>query len=154
GTHVAGIAAGNRAGGTPQNGVAKGANIFAVQVFSRNGNGISAWDSDTLAGLNDLLGRIDGELSALHLTSINISIGDPNALFTGNCDTGRGAPYKTVIDALRAKNVATVIAAGNNYQTNAMSFPGCVSSAVSVANSTKIDAVSDSSNISATTDLI
>src|SRR5262249_30730983 len=67
---------------------------------------------------------------------------------------GRGAPFKTVIDSLRARNVATVIAAGNDSQTNATSFPGCVSSAVTVTNSTKGDVISPSSDMSTATDLV
>jgi subtilisin family serine protease len=156
GTHVAGIAAGNRASGTPLNGVAKAAVIFASQVFSRTSNNtLTARDSDILASLQDLLARVSpgGELSFAHVTSINLSLGDHNDLHTGSCDTGRGAPFKTVIDSFRTNNIAVVIAAGNDSQTNQTSFPGCVSTAVTVSNSTKTDTVGFDSNISTVTDL-
>ncbi|MSP41684.1 MAG: hypothetical protein EXR70_24635 [Deltaproteobacteria bacterium] len=48
---------------------------------------------------------------------------------TTNCDSD---PRKPIIDSLRAANIATVIAAGNNGFTNQLSFPACISSAVSV----------------------
>ena len=122
-------------------------------MFSRTANGIGAYDSDMLSALNDILARINnGEIANSNLAAINMSIG--GGLFIGSCDTGRGAPFKTVFDALRVKNVATVIAAGNDGQTDQTSHPGCVSSAVTVSNSTKTDAISASSNISAVTDLI
>ena len=56
GTHVAGIAAGNRAAGTPSNGVARLGWIYAVQVFRRNtgDNSLSAADGDLLAALADI----------------------------------------------------------------------------------------------------
>ena len=157
GTHVAGIAAGNRASGTPLNGVAKSADIFAGQVFSRrlSDSAITAFDSDILASLNDLLTRINaGEFNPRKVAAVNLSLGDSGFLVTGNCDTGRGAPFKSVIDALRTAGAATVIAAGNDSQTNQTSFPGCISSAITVGSTTKLDAVSSFSNMSANVDVL
>jgi hypothetical protein len=156
GTHVAGIAAGNRATGVPLNGVAKEANIFAYQVFSRRNSdsALTAFDSDILAALNDLLGRVDAELAGTKVASINLSLGDSGALFTNDCDaTARAIPFKSVLDSLKTKNVATAIAAGNDFQTNQTSFPGCISTAIVVSNTTKTDVVSTSSNLSPNTDL-
>jgi sRNA-binding regulator protein Hfq len=159
GTHVAGIAAGNQASGSPPNGVARSASIFAGQVFSRriSDNALVAFDSDMLASLNDLLTRITppGELSARKVAAINMSIWDVGLQVAGNCDgNARAVPFKTVIDALRVQNVATVIISGNNSQTNLSAFPGCVSSAVTVGSTTKADAISSFSNMSTIVDLV
>jgi sRNA-binding regulator protein Hfq len=155
GTHVAGIAAGNRASGTPLNGVAKNARIFAAQVFSRRNadNAVVSFDSDMLASLNDLLGRVNsGEL--VNLASINMSIWDAGMEVAGNCDAvARGVPFKNVIDALRAQRVATVIISGNGSKTNLSAFPGCISTAVTVSSTTKSDTVSSFSNLSPIVDL-
>ncbi len=148
GTHVAGIAAGNGAGaGVPFSGVAKGAQIMAVQVFSRFDNSsacggsppcVLAFTSDIMAGL-DRVHFIRG----LHsFSSVNLSLG--GGLSSSNCD---GDPTKPSIDNLRSVGIATVIAAGNNGQTSMVSSPGCVSSAVSVGSTTKSDVVSSFSNV-------
>jgi hypothetical protein len=158
GTHVAGIAAGNRASGTPLNGVAKGADIFAGQVFSRrlSDSALTAFDSDILASLNDFLNRINaGEFNPRTVAAINMSIWDSGFQVTGNCDAvARGVPFKTVIDSLRTAGVATVIISGNGSQTNQSAFPGCISSAVTVSSTTKADAVSSFSNMSSIVDLL
>ena len=44
------------------------------------------------------------------------------SLFTAPCDS---QPYKASIDNLRSIGIATVVAAGNNGSTNALSSPGC-----------------------------
>jgi hypothetical protein len=159
GTHVAGIAAGSRASGTPLNGVAKAATIFAGQVFSRRNsdNALIAFDSDMLASLNDLLTRVSpgGELASRNVAAVNLSIWDVGFQVAGNCDTvARGMPFKTVIDALKAQRVATVIISGNNAQTTLSAFPGCISTAVTVGATSKTDAIASYSNISTIVDLL
>src|SRR2546425_12543627 len=57
-------------------------------------------------------------------------------------------PHKTIIDNLRSAGIATVIAAGNAGATNAISVPGCISSAISVGATTKTDDVASYSNVS------
>src|SRR5918994_2715465 len=143
GTHVAGIAAGQ---GSDFSGVAKGANVMSVQVFSRFtgtncGGGEDpcalSYFSDQLAGLE----RVYALKSTHNVSSVNISIG--GGQFFSNCDT---APEKAMIDNLRSVGIATVIASGNNGFTNSMSRPGCISSAVSVGSTTKADTLSSFSN--------
>src|SRR5262249_54259261 len=157
GTHVAGIAAGNRASGVPLNGVAKSADIFASQVFSRriSDNALVAFDSDILASLNDLLARINNnEFAPRKIAAINLSLGDSGFLVSGNCDSSaRAAPFKSAIDALRTAGTATVIAAGNDSQIILTSFPGCISSAVTVSATTKSDVVASFANVSDVVDL-
>ncbi len=70
GTHVAGIATGK---GPTISGVAKDANIIAVQVFSKipSTKRISGWNSDNLAGL-DYVYSIRGSYS---IAAVNMSLG-------------------------------------------------------------------------------
>jgi uncharacterized repeat protein (TIGR02543 family) len=147
GTHVAGIAAGGSGvvGGKTISGIARGAEIIAVQVFSLfspascggSSSCIMAYTSDIIAGLEWVYG-LRGQYA---IASANLSLG--GGLYTASCDTD---PMKPVIDQLRAAGIATVAAAGNSSKTNALSSPGCISSAVSVGSTTKSDAVSSFSN--------
>jgi len=147
GTHVAGIAAGNGAGaGVAFSGVAKGAQVMAVQVFSRFTNPSDcggsapcalAWTSDIIAGLE----RIYALRSARSFSSANLSLGGGS--FTAPCD---GDPMKLIIDNLRSVGIATAVAAGNDGFTNALNSPGCISSAISVGATSKADVVASFSN--------
>jgi hypothetical protein len=94
-------------------------------------------------------------MNSYQIASVNISIG--GGRFTSNCDSDFSkAPYdlKTPIDNLRAAGIATVIASGNESYTNAISFPACISSAVSVGSTTKSDIVSSFSNSASFLDLL
>jgi subtilisin family serine protease len=148
GTHVAGIATGNgTSAGVSFSGVAKGAGIMAVQVFSRfdgflDCGGappcIAAWDSDIIAGLERVY-----ELRNTHaFAAVNMSLGGGD--FTAPCDT---EPYKPAIDNLRSVGIATVVASGNDGATDSLSSPACISSAVSVGSTDKSDVVSYFSNV-------
>jgi len=135
GTHVAGIAAGGTGGSL--SGVAPGAKIIAVQVFSKLTSAAdcspepapcaSAWTSDVLRGLQFVYG-LRGTFS---IAAVNLSLG--GGQFAGACDS---EPEKPSIDLLRSAGIATVVAAGNSgTATNGkqtLSAPACVSSAVSV----------------------
>src|SRR2546425_5314411 len=65
-------------------------------------------------------------------------------LFSSTCDD---QPYKPFIDNLRAAGIATVVASGNNGAIDRLSAPACVSTAVSVAATTKDDQVAYFSNV-------
>ena len=157
GTHVAGIAAGNGAtAGQTFSGMAKGASIMAVQVFAKfirdsDCGGLNtapcalAYTSDIIKGLE----RVYALRATYTFSSVNLSLG--GGLFTSPCDT---EPEKPIIDNLRSVGIATVIAAGNNSATNAVSAPGCISSAVSVGSTTKSDAVSSFSNMASFVSLL
>jgi subtilisin len=147
GTHVAGIAAGNGAGaGVAYSGVAKGAKLMAVQVFSQGGFATCgpsapcayAWLSDILAGLE----RVYSLRNQHNFSSVNLSVG--SGQYVGNCDND---PAKPFIDNLRSVGIATVAAAGNGAATGAVSTPACVSSAVSVGSTSKGDNLSGFSNV-------
>ncbi len=133
GTHVAGIVAGldYSPGGPGANGVAKGANIIAIQVFSQftgaDCSGTSpcalSYTSDQLLGLE----RVFAIRNSFNIAAVNMSLG--GGQFTGNCDTNS---LKPAIDNLRAAGIATVIATGNDSYRDAISEPACISSAISV----------------------
>lgn len=145
GTHVAGIAAGK---GSSFSGVAKDANIIAVNVFSKFSSSsvcqgappcILSFTSDQIEGLQHIVTLANANQEKI--SSINMSIGGGKK--TTACDSD---PRKLVIDQLRGLNIATVIASGNNGFTDGISFPACISSAISVGSTTKSDGVSGFSN--------
>ena len=134
GTHVAGIAAGNSAS---LSGVAKGAGIIAVKVFSRfNASDcggspcVSAWDSDVIAGLDYVYSLRGGR----KIAAVNLSLG--NGLYFWFCDN---LGYKAAVDLLRSAGIATVAATGDDGYCGHVSSPACVSTAVSVGATTKTD---------------
>ena len=128
GTHVSGIVAGNN--GTTS-GVAKSANVIAVQVFSgfpatsTAAAGVGSYSSDQIKGLERVLA-----LSATYkIASVNMSLG--GGRYYGTCDSTNTA-FKAAVDNLRSVGIATVIATGNDGYTNSISAPACVSTAISV----------------------
>jgi subtilisin family serine protease len=149
GTHVAGIAAGS---GTSFSGVAKGANVIAVQVFSRvEGAGRCAPAPSpciqfSLGNVRRALQWLRTVAGTYNLVSANMSL--QVGAYANHCDSDSAAleRVKTAIDNLVMRRVATVAAAGNYYQWNALAAPACLSSAISVGATTKTDAVADYSN--------
>jgi large repetitive protein len=143
GTHVAGIAAGTTvtSGGVTFSGVAKDANIIAVQVFSKFNNSsdcspsaapcVKAYTSDILSGLQ----RVYTLRTFYSISSANLSLG--GGRYYSNCDSDT---RKVAVDLLRAADIATVIASGNDSYKDSISAPGCISTAVSVG------ATADSAN--------
>lgn len=157
GTHVAGIAAGRDPGGLGFSGVARDANIIAIQIFSRFNNAsvcspfpspcALAFDSDIIKGLE----RVYELRNTYPIAAANLSLGG-EPLYAYVCDADF-PDYKDAIDNLRSVGIATVIASGNEYSSTSISPPACVSSAISVGSTrdgslgaTPIDAVSDFSN--------
>ena len=158
GTHVAGIAAGNNtnpvAGGQPPNGIAKHAKIVAVEVFTRFDTDsdcapsappcTGANDSDLISALDWVFMFARNPAPGVKLAAVNMSLGGGS--FPSSCDD---EPIKTPIDNLRGVGVVTIIAAGNDGLTNAISSPACISTAVAVASSDKSDKISSFTNMSA-----
>jgi subtilisin family serine protease len=148
GTHVSGIAAGNGANaGQAFSGVAPGASVVPVQVFSRITQATScggtapcaaAYVSDVLAGLE----YVYTIALSRNIVAVNMSLG--GALFATYCDS---EPYKPIIDNLRSIGVASVVASGNSGVGSMISTPACVSSAVSVGSTNKSDQASWFSNV-------
>ena len=138
GTHVAGIAAGGDANSF--DGVARQANIVAIQVFTRFTNYAGCGSSGTcvLSYITDQMRALDYIYTTLRparaLASVNMSLG--GGQYTAACDSDARKP---AIDNLRAAGIATVIAAGNDGFRNGLAAPACISSAVAVGGVTDAD---------------
>jgi len=143
GTHIAGIAAG-------RSGAAYTTNIISIQVMSLVN------DSDACRGqASCLLSRTSDVISALNrvydlrvtydIAAVNISLASDG--YTSHCDA-EFQPMKDAIGQLRSVKIATVVASGNEFLTDSLSYPACISSAVSVG------ATGDGSDSNATADVV
>ena len=146
GTHVASIAAGNAAA---LKGVARGAKIISIQVYSNYGGAPGAYFSDIVAGLE----RVYQLRKKFKIASANLSLGTEGLDYASACDKTYPS-VKAIIDNLRSAGIATVIASGNDGTNGGVSAPGCVSTAVTVGSTTKQDKVSAFSNQSKLVDLM
>lgn len=152
GTHVAGIAAGD---GPQLSGVAPGASIVAIQVFTRFDSPsicaststpcVLSYNSDRISALQHVYELRD----TYNIAAINMSIGGGRS--TGYCDSG---PEAAIVDVLHSVGIATVIAAGNSGYTDAIAYPACISSAVAVGASNDDNTVAVFSNSSPLVDLL
>ena len=148
GTHVAGIVAGRRTSGDgPPGGVAPGASIVAIQVFSRRNEGCGQAARCITASFSDIVGGLDHVLSLVGRTrdpivAINMSLGGGRS--NQPCASN---PVATAINGLRTAGILTVVASGNDGFTDSISSPACTPGAVSVGSTTKADQVSSFSNI-------
>jgi subtilisin len=143
GTHVAGIAAGR---GAAFSGVAREANLVSINVFSNiPGCSPCSFTSDQIKGLE----RVNTLSASMPIASVNMSLGGGKS--TVNCDTDARKP---IIDTLRSKGIAVAIASGNDGFTDGVSFPACISSAITVGSTTKTDVVSSFSNSSPLVELL
>lgn len=153
GTHVAGIAAGNDNTG-PNFGVAKDANIISIQVYSYFSGGIYcdncalSYSTDQIRGLE----RVYELRNDFDIAAVNMSLGDFSYSDPASCDAAN-PDRKAAIDNLRSVGIATVIASGNGYQTNEISAPACISSAISVGATDDADDVASFSNVASFLDL-
>ena len=130
GTHVAGISAGKSAAFS---GVARDANVIAVQVFSRfdspatcspgSAPCVRSFGSDQMRGLE----RVYALRGTYNIAAVNMSLG--GGQFSSSCDSNA---LKPIIDNLRSAGIATVIASGNSGFKDSLGAPSCISSAVSV----------------------
>lgn len=155
GTGMAGVAAMNYTNGSiTAGGVAKGASILPIQVFTGGiGNGsasIYANSGDLLRSIEWLTTeaqrRIDNNLA--RIAAVNMSLG--GGRYASACDTDyTGNLFKTAFANLRAQGVLPVVAAGNESQDSAISFPACIGNVVAVG-ATKLGsgAIASYSNIS------
>ena len=131
GTHVAGIAAGGVAS-DGSSGVARGANIVALQVYSLFPNyygvgqgAVLSYESDQVKALE----RVYALSTSTKIAAVNMSLG--SGKYTETCDASFPA-LKTAIDNLRAAGIPTIIASGNSGYRDGISGPACLSTAVSV----------------------
>lgn len=140
GTSMAGVAAmdysrTSGSGNAAHGGVAKGAKILPIQVFSKttNSSSVGSTASDLLAAIEWLTTQADAlRTNGKTVVALNMSLGGGS--YTSACDSAYvGGLFKTAFDNLRAKGILPVVAAGNDGNQGAVSFPACVSNAVTVA---------------------
>jgi subtilisin family serine protease len=154
GTHVASIAVGSSG---QRDGVAPRAKLVAVQVFSRFDKKENCGSTPTPCALS----YWSDQISALEwvykqrkkhdIAAANLSIA--GGAYKTSCD--KVLPAMTdIIRKLRKVDVATVAAAGNGGNANAVSGPACISAAIAVAASSDRDKVPSWSNWGALVDLV
>lgn len=156
GTHVASIAAGRSATLSRGviSGVARSADIIAINVFSRfppedcddeETHCAKSYDSDQLRALEWVYtNRVQ-----LRVSAVNMSLG--GGRHTSPCETHVLRP---VIQNLLAADIATVIASGNDGYADAVSAPACVPEAITVGATDKQDNVASFSNSAESLDLL
>ncbi len=140
GTHVAGIALGSSA---VLSGVAPAATLVGFQIFTKLTSGCSgatpclaAWDSDILKALDQAYTW----RAQYHIAAVNMSLGGGAHTSQPACDSSRTA-YKAIITLFNQSGIPVVIASGNNGYVNAISDPACLTGAISVGATTKLDTV-------------
>jgi len=155
GTHVAGIAAGNgNSAGVGFSGVARNANLVAIQVFSQFNSTAAcgsiapcslAYLSDISAGLDRVYDLVANQ--GLNIVSVNLSLGGANYTNQAACDAAY--PLMTSsIALLKAVDVAVVASSGNDGDISAINHPACITGAIAVGSTTKSDTVASYSNSS------
>jgi len=155
GTFVAGIAASGHATNT---GMAKGANVIAMQVFSKftsttycGGSSpcVLAFTSDWAQGLERVYALAQ---AGTPIAAVNLSLG--GGMYSSTCDAGNNESIiKTYVAALRSAGIATVAANGNDGYTSAIASPACISNIISVGATTKADGIASYSNNASITTL-
>jgi hypothetical protein len=142
GTHVAGISAGLNGS---MSGVARGASIIGIQVFSQ-GNTASVCGSNPIpcvvaytSHLIDGLQRVYNLRTTYNIAAANLSLGGGGP-YTGYCNSTVTA-MTNIVSLLRSVNIATVISSGNNGFNNGVGFPACIQDAITVG------AVDDNDNV-------
>ena len=158
GTQVAGLAAGSEAhtsSGDRIAGVAEGADIVAVQVFSRFTQSfdcvpepapcLRVFQSSHLRALQWIHSLALNYLSTgqgPRIAVVNMSLGAGH--FRESCDFDSILSRR--IRRLRDNGIATIVAAGNDGFTGAVSHPGCIESALTVGSMTRDRLVASFSN--------
>lgn len=143
GTHVAGIISGH----SYLKGCAPCVKIIAIQVFTNIQGSIGAYDSDLINALLKVYSLRD----TYNIVAINMSLG--GGLYIGTCDNVNPA-FTNVLSLLRSVGIMPIIASGNSYCKNAISTPGCISSAVAIGATDKNDVVAIFSNMSDKVELL
>jgi serine protease len=155
GTHVAGIAIGNRsaASGAPNKGVAPAARIVPINVFGRDELTYYSVLRRAYEHIEDLV-LLNNGANPHKIASINMSI---SSLWTYwyNCDAESDvAPLTALVDSLRDKGVLSVAPAGNTSERDKMGSPGCISSTVSVAATSRAGVIASYTNIGEGADVL
>ncbi len=155
GTHVAGIAIGDRDTDGAADGVAHKGKLMPIQVFTRINDAptcrgpsscVLTADSDWIKGLE----RVYTLRNTFKFAAVNMSLGGGS--FSSSCNSENPAAT-SIINRLRNAGIATVIAAGNDGFGTRLSYPACISSAISVGATTDSDEIAFFSNENSQLDL-
>ncbi|MBM4268989.1 MAG: hypothetical protein FJ144_20670 [Deltaproteobacteria bacterium] len=156
GTHVAGVVAGR---GETTIGVAPGASLIAIQVFSRFTGDIcdddvedpcaKTFTSDTIAALD----RVYQLRDTFQIAAVNMSLGGGEYSSVATCEV-EDAARKAIVDQLRSVGIATVAASGNGSLTNGLAAPACIDAVVSVGATNDLDQVASFSDSAPFLDLL
>jgi len=149
GTHVAGIIAAEGS----VTGAAKGAQVIAIQVFSRFDNPdycgspscALSFTSDQIAALEHVYKLRN---NGMDIAAVNMSLG--SGKYAQTCSSS----LQSIIQNLRSVGVATLVASGNEGYTDGIASPACVEGAISVGATTKSDTVASYSNSTNILDLL
>ncbi len=122
--------------GTPISGVAKDAQLIAIQLFHGINNSVLCGGqpqcmrtstSNEIAGLE----RVFSLRGTYNIASVNMSLGGGKYTSQATCDS-ENASLKAVIDNLRSAGIATIVSSGNDGYLDGLSSPACISTAISV----------------------
>jgi len=159
GTHVAGSVAGNDQAG-PNFGVARGADIIAIQVFASFDSAFNCGGSNStpcaLSFVSDqvaALERVYTLRNDFNIAAVNMSLGGGRYSDEAECDLEQSS-RKAAIDNLRSAGIATIVASGNSNKRDSIATPACISSAISVGATTDSDQVASFSNVADFLDLL
>jgi subtilisin family serine protease len=146
GTHVAGIALGNA---PPRYGVAPAAKLISIQVFRRHRTSgvIRSSQADQIKALQ----RIYQLAQVFPVAAVNMSLG--SGAYPTYCDHSFPAMTQAMT-LLASVGTAVVVASGNDSLTDRVRQPSCITTAVAVGNSSKVDNLFHSSNHSDIIDLL
>jgi subtilisin family serine protease len=156
GTHVAGIALG---AGSAFSGVAPGASLVSVGVFSRATGVDCAGEGENpcaLAYVSDIvegIGFVLDVAESLNVAVVNVSIGGGRWFDQATCDLDNPS-LATAIAALRAAGIAPVVSAGNDGYTDSTGVPACITGALSVGATDDTDAIASFSNSASSLSLL
>lgn len=133
GTHVAGIIASSD---STYKGVAPSANIVAVKTCNNAGY---CSGSDIIASIE----WCTSNAAADNISVISMSVG--GTAYTGSCDAVSQSMADAINNAVNA-GIMVVVSSGNNGYSDKLSWPSCITNAVSVGSVDKADVVASYSN--------
>ena len=155
GTSVAAVAVGRLDPLGGRTGVAPGAGLLPIQVFSRQDGGIceqAGVDPCAVATTSDVLAALDW--LAVHaddhdVAAVNLSFGTGETWTTACADD----PRHRAVEQLRSLGVVTVVAAGNGG-SQGVGSPACLPSALAIGSTTLDDQLAGSTNRGPMVDLV
>lgn len=156
GTHVTGII--TSAGTIAPLGIAPNANIVAIKVLDDQNPSGTGQISDWIKGLEWVL-TINPAVDGLYdVKVVNMSLGVKNQGFIGNGDCEipgtSGQLMANAVNILRQVGILTVASSGNDSFNNALAFPSCVSTILSVGATDDNDQLKFFSNSNANLDVL